>query len=275
MTSILSAVNAHTKISLYSFSALCMLLFFYKAARHSNKSYGLLMILILIMPLFIASITELIALFYGRYSIHQRIIETLNKFASLWLISLALSHYHILKAFKMKYQRPHYKTFISIAILSSLAITGITSLQLIKDRIGDFTIIDLLDIGCLGWISYKTYHFREEVKFSPLSVIRDSASRLITFSAIQAGFAIIYLIQDSLDSWNDCFYSCSGDGLPLHEPDSTACGVLSLPRVLMYQGWVWLSLFSNWKLLFRPEDIERKANLDVLSNSSDFLNSTL
>ena len=126
---LLNKIVFDARVVLFSISALYILFFFYKAAFHSNKSYGLLMIVILVLPIFAAAILELIGLLHERDSLRQEIFHILNKFGSLWIICLAISHYYILKAFKAKYKRPPFKTFIFFATLTCLAIVGITNLK--------------------------------------------------------------------------------------------------------------------------------------------------
>jgi len=242
---LLQTIILYARITLFSISALYMLFFFYKAARYPNKSYGLLMVLILILPIFAAAVLELIGLLYKRDGLRQQIYDILNNFASLWIICLAVSHFYILKSFKGKYKEPPFKTFIIGAIFSCIALLGITNLKMFVKWGGQFIMIDFFDIIFLGLISYKTYEFREEIKFGPYSVARESASQLIKSSVIQTSFASLYLIQDIFDAMITCPEISAQN---TQEKQSSYCSALNGTRLVIYHCWVLFAVFSNWKM---------------------------
>jgi len=122
----------------------------------------------------------------------------------------------------------------------------------------------------MGFVACNMSRFREEIKFGPYSVARESASKLILFSSIQAFFALLYLTQDLLDQ----VYHCSNNNLP----DSTVqfCAILDLSRLIVYQCWVWFAVFFNWKLSSMNQPVsEEKEITDSLSNSNSNSNSSI
>ncbi len=121
--------NNNIRKVLYPFLILFIFVFFCKMIRYPNKNYSLLLILILLCPLFVGAILEIITLFDPTNSLAGDLYGLLNKFVSLWIICLALCHYITLKAFKGKYRKFPFKLFTLCAMLSCIAITGITTLQ--------------------------------------------------------------------------------------------------------------------------------------------------
>jgi len=124
----LTTINDYARIILFSLSVLCMLFFFYKMTRHPEKSYGLLMIFILLATLFLSACFRLIALLVSDDDAYLAIFMVLSKFASTWIICLALYHYSILKSFRGKFKEFPFKTFIACASLFALLFAIITSL---------------------------------------------------------------------------------------------------------------------------------------------------
>jgi len=126
MTSLLE-LNDDVRKVLYSCIVLSILFFYYKLARHPQKSYGLLMILILITSIFLGAAFRLSRLFgYNSRLLHSFML-VLGKFDVLWLTCLALYHYSILRTFKGKFRKFPFKAFILYAVLLCLAISLITS----------------------------------------------------------------------------------------------------------------------------------------------------
>ena len=121
--------NNNIRKVLFPIITLCIFIFFCKMIRYPNKNYSLLLIFILIGPLFLSSILQIIALFDQRNTLASNLYNLVNKFVSLWIICLGLCHYITLKAFKGKYRKFPFKIFTFCAILSCIAITGITALQ--------------------------------------------------------------------------------------------------------------------------------------------------
>ena len=116
--------------SFFSLSLLCTLVFFYKAIRHHHKSYGLLMVSILVATLFACSVIELLVnLEHPDNEIFDILNDTLTKFAYLWIICLALCHYFIIRSFKGRYENINYKIFIICGSIISLAIACITNIK--------------------------------------------------------------------------------------------------------------------------------------------------
>lgn len=124
----LTTINDYTRIALFSLSVLCMLFFFYKMTRHPEKSYGLLMIFILLATLFLSACFRLIALLISDNNIYVSVFIVLSKFASTWIICLALYHYSILRSFKGKFKEFPFKMFIACASLFTLIFAIVTSL---------------------------------------------------------------------------------------------------------------------------------------------------
>lgn len=124
----LTTINDYTRITLFSLSVLCMLFFFYKMTRHPEKSYGLLMIFILLATLFLSACFRLIALLLSDNTVYVSVFIVLSKFASSWIICLALYHYSILRSFKGKFKEFPFKMFIVCASLFALIFAIVTSL---------------------------------------------------------------------------------------------------------------------------------------------------
>jgi len=126
----------------------------------------------------------------------------------------------------------------------------------------DYLLIDLLAILILGFIALNMSRYREEIKFGPYSVARESASKLILFSAIQAFFALLYLIQDLIDPLLKC------SSLNLSESEAQVCAILDLSRLTVYQCWVWFAVFFNWKLGSMNQQ-QGNENTEITESSSN------
>ena len=113
----------------YSLVALCILFLFYKMSKHSDKGYGLLMILILLGSFFAGAVFKIFALFGLNTHILPAIPIACNKFSALWIICLVIYHYSILKSFKGKFRVFPYKTFIIYAVLLCIVLAFGTNVQ--------------------------------------------------------------------------------------------------------------------------------------------------
>jgi len=245
----------------FSLSFLCTLFFFYKALRHHNKSYGLLMVLILVLPLFGCSVVELIvSILEPELEIFDTTNDILTKFACLWIICLAIFHYFIVKSFKTRYSDLPYKKFIACGSLVSLAIAYFTNIELLIKWSGDFILIYILAIVTLGYISIKTRKFREEIKFGLYSVAKEPASKLIKFSTIQALFAFVNLILDLFDLRMECIIDGERDN------SSVSCAVSYILWIIVCQCWIWFAVLSNWEMFSLNKESEIEENPDLFSN---------
>ena len=111
-----------------------------------------------------------------------------------------------------------------------------------KNWNGDFILIDTLLVITLGFISCKTFSFRNEILFGPYSIAKESASKLIKFSAIQTFLAFLYLIQDSLYPLWKCGDKSNS------KPDMTYCTAWDLSTLVLFQVWTWIAVFFNWQM---------------------------
>jgi len=202
------------------------------------------MILILLIPFFACSIFQLVIPYITQDDRYDWISYILSRFANIWIVFLAIFHYFILKSFKAKYKEHPFTLYIFFAVVLSATIAGVTNLQFLKSKRIDSFIIDVFAFLSLGIISLSAYRLRDEIKFGPYSVARESASKLIRFSSIQTVFALLALIQDSLAYIKKC------------EDDTTFCQVLEFTETLIYQGWVWWAIFYNWKMFSVNEEQE-------------------
>jgi len=256
----LDIINNYLRISLFSLSLLCMLFFFYKMARHQDKSYGLLMVFILIATLFISAGLRLSTLLGYGSALFLDIFKILNKFSSVWIISLALYHYSILKSFKGKFKEFPFKAFILWASLVALTIALGTSFTSLNNWNGDFFIIHIVDSLLLLSVFFNTRRFRDEIKFGPYSVARESATILIRFALIQASFGAIYFIKDLLSFHLKCPITPSPEGQPEN------CSELDLLNSILYQCWIWYAILFNWKMVSVSQN-----NNSFMSSSSEGL----
>lgn len=119
--------NNYVRKVLYSCIVLSILFFYYKLAKHPQKSYGLLMIVILITSIFLGAGFRLFRLFGSQSPLLYNAMLVLGKFDVLWLTCLAVYHYSILRTFKGKFRKFPFKAFILYAVLICLAISLITS----------------------------------------------------------------------------------------------------------------------------------------------------
>jgi len=251
----------YTETLLYSLIVPGMLFLFYKAAKHPNKSYGLLLILILFVSFFACSVLQLIILCLKLDDSDgplNRIYLTLVRFANLWIICQAVIHYYILISLKGKYKRHPFKAYIFLAVLVSLILAGVTNLQYLKSRRIDPLIVDVFAWLSLGLISLGAYRFKEEIKFGPYSLARDSAAKLMKFSFVQGLFAFVYFFQDGFVYIN----SCSA------KDERNLCIGLRFTDLILYQGWVWWAVFYNWKMFSMKEENENSGNKDYASGNS-------
>jgi len=260
--SLLEPAIKSASVSLFAISILCMLFFFYKVIYHPNKSYGLLMILILVVIHFICSILVLIMLANPEDKVLELVNITLGKFAAYWIICLAFCHYSILKSFREKYKRPHFKTFMLLAGLASLTISCITNFERLIRWRGDFVILYIIAIICLAFISLSTYRFRQEIQFGVYNFAKAPASKLLRFSSVQFVFAVLYSIQDSLERLNHC------PSENLAKDQTVICDLLDLSWAIIYQCWVWYAVLSNWRMFSIGEINENKQSSDSLLDSS-------
>jgi len=117
----------------------------------------------------------------------------------------------------------------------------------------------ILDALVLSWIFFKTYRLREEIKFGPYSVARESATRLIQFSFIQISFAAFYIIKDVIDLKSDCPPTPTDDGY---------CGYIDLFTVVLYQCWIWYALIFNWQMVSPRQSRESTPLLNPKSTTT-------
>ena len=119
----LADINQYVRITLFSLSVLSLLFFFSKMARYPERTYGLLMVLILMAPLFIASGLKLASLFMDDASFFFYTVRILNFFVSIWIVCLAFYHYSLLKSFKKKFKRFPFKRYIVAASLFGIGLS--------------------------------------------------------------------------------------------------------------------------------------------------------
>ena len=126
----LLTIYDNTRKVTFPVSVLCLLFFFYKMARYSNKNYLILMIFVLVFPIFLSALMQSIISFWSdSIPVLMDFLTLSDKFAGLWIICLAVYHYTMLKSFKGKPKRYPYKRFIILALSSSLAITFLTNFE--------------------------------------------------------------------------------------------------------------------------------------------------
>ena len=119
--------NHYLRKLTYSLVVLCIPFLFYKMAKHPDKGYGLLMILILLGTFFAGAMLKVFTLFGQGTDILPEIIIACNKFDVLWMVCLAIYHYSILKAFKGKFRIFPYKTFIFFGIFFCIVTSFLTN----------------------------------------------------------------------------------------------------------------------------------------------------
>jgi len=242
---ILLEINDLIRTSLFSIVILYCLFLFYKIARHPDKGYFLFMIFILLVNVFFSAVLELITLFYGYNRFRDRIFDILTKFIMIWICSLSVYQYSLLKAFKGKFREYPFKTFIVYAWIISIGIALLTNLKFFKDwHIGDIPLgffTDMMTVLIHLFICIMTYRFRDEIKFGPYSIVRGSSSKLIKFSLIQALFVIIAFSLQVLGSLNNCMK------IDLDDSGITYCAICDLMGFFCYQGWIWYAVAFNWK----------------------------
>jgi len=132
--------------------------------------------------------------------------------------------------------------------------------RVVKNWKGGFYLIDVLSVFVLLFISFKTYRFRDQIKFGPYSIVRGSASSLIKFTLIQACFACLEIIVNIISYYSDC-------------PDNQkiACVASNIAQLILYQSWVWYVVYFNWNWIkaFGPRESENS----IFNSSSDLNNS--
>jgi len=251
-----------------------MLFLFYKATKLPNKNYGLLMVLILFVPLFVCSVLQIVILRFQFDDRFDWIYYILVRFASIWIVCLAIFHYFILKSFKAKYRKHPFKIYISLAAIASLIFAGIMNLEYFTTLRIDSLTLDLFSFLSLGAISLRAQSFRKEIKFGPYSVARESATKLIQFSSMEALFAFLSLTNDILRFLKQCPNQVDPD------EENVFCAVLGFTDTVIYQGWVWWAIFYNWKMFsvqeereYSSESISSDANTSGCSSVSLPLNS--
>jgi len=219
------------------------------------------MVLILFIPFFACSIFQLMILNLlpddSNDKTYDSIFSMLARFANVWIVFLTIFHYYILKSFKAKYKKHPFKLYIFFAVVLSLVIACVTNLQFLKSKRIDSLIVDLFAFLVLGIVALSAYHFREEIKFGPYSRARESVSKLIRFSSMQAVFALLSLIQDIFIYTNKC--------VDISADERIACKVLGFTDIVIYQGWVWWAVFYNWKMFSVKEERE---STESISNGS-------
>jgi len=119
--------NEYVRKFLYSFITVCFLFFFYKISRHPDKSYGLLMILILIGSLFGSAILKLLSLYTDENPLLLNFLRIFNNFANSWIICLAIYHYSILKSLKGKFKEFPFKSFLRNGVIACTVVALFTA----------------------------------------------------------------------------------------------------------------------------------------------------
>ncbi len=119
----LADINQYERITLFSLSVISMLFFFSKMAQYPEKTYGLLMVFILMAPLFVASGLKLVSLLINDASFFFFTVRILNFFVSIWIVCLAFYHYSLLKSFKKKFKRFPFKRYILGTILLGIGLS--------------------------------------------------------------------------------------------------------------------------------------------------------
>lgn len=125
----------------------------------------------------------------------------------------------------------------------------------------DFYIMHIFDAIILLVILFRTYRLREEIRFGPYSVARESATRLIQFSFIQICFAAFYVIKDLLDLKADCPPTPTDDGY---------CEYIDLFTVVLYQCWIWYALLFNWQMI-SPRQSRESSPLLIQKSTTTFV----
>jgi len=128
---------------------------------------------------------------------------------------------------------------------------------------GDFFIIHILDSLLLLSVFFNTRRFREEIKFGPYSVARESATILIRFALIQASFGVIYVMKDLLSFHLNCPVKPLPDGQPEN------CAELYLLNSVLYQCWIWYAILFNWKMV----SVSQNQNSFMSTSSEGLLDS--
>lgn len=122
-------INELIRTCLLSVVILYCLFLFYKMARHPDKGYFLFMIFVLLVNVFLSAVLELFTLFYGYNRYRDKTFDISTKFIMLWICSLSVYQYSLLKAFKGKFREYPFKTFIAYAWIVSTAIALLTNLR--------------------------------------------------------------------------------------------------------------------------------------------------
>lgn len=247
MTTSISVIGNEIKKVIYSIFILSMLFLFHKMIKHRYKNYGLLMVLILAVPLFINAIFRLLTLFRMTNSIYVfQTYRILSKFASYWTLCLAIYHYSVLKSFKTKFWQFSITGYTLFASLLCLTISILTSLPFIESWDGDFFILDVSACLILWLIFYGAYKYRNAIGIGPYS-LQGSTKRLMKFACIQGCFSGIYVLLDFL-KWE---YNCSSPVLS-HSQIFT-CEVFNAMSSLVNQAWIWYAVIFNWKMVSMSE----------------------
>jgi len=127
--------------------------------------------------------------------------------------------------------------------------------------------IRIFDGVILSFICFRTHRFKDEIKFGPYSIARESASRLTIFSLIQAFFCFAYLFRDALANG----FSCSSQ--PTDDTQDLACNGLDLANSLLYQGWMWYAILFNWKAISVTSQNKDSTISSMISPSTSHIDS--
>ena len=100
----------------------------------------------------------------------------------------------------------------------------------------DFFIIDSVASLVLWFIFFRTLKYREEIKFGPYSMVRDSATSLATFALFETLFANAYLLKTIIFLKQDC------------TNHATRCEIFSMIDTIIYQCWLIYPILFNWQM---------------------------
>jgi len=121
---------------------------------------------------------------------------------------------------------------------------------------GDSYCIDILSGVTLWSICYRTYHFRDEIRFGPYSIARKSASKLINFAFIQASFSTIDLILATVERYSDC------PEQPSSQSQLIYCVSLGFLGLMFHQCWIWYAILCNWRMVFTSQGPENEGETE-------------
>jgi len=230
-------INTYLRKLTYSLVVLCIPFLFYKIFKHPDKGYGIVMILILLGSFFGGAVLKMFTLFGLGTQILPEVVMSCNKFNVFWGICLALYHYSLLRAFKGKFRIYPYKTFIFSAVFLCIVMTFASNAKTLKRWSGDSYLINIIALTVLLFIAWRARRFGNAMHIVPFSVHK-SATELYKFALIMSFFPL----NDMLLTIGLSKASCSNS-------QNIVCVLLDLYSLIIYQSWVWYTIYFNWKTL--------------------------